>query len=207
MLLMIMIMLMAAYSRRKEENRDETKGKWKKAEAKASQSDVEVNVLDQKKESPKILRLRKGITIDSGAGNSAMPRRMVVDQSSIRESAGSRAGVQYVAANDGRIPNEGECDLEFQTAEGNDEDWTFQVAEVNKALGAVSSLVDKGYKVIFEKDMSTGQDLSMMINKNTGVTSRFRRVRNVWVLDAFINSKGQANASRASLDFARRGRA
>ena len=228
MLMIIIIMTMAAHSRRKEEDSDETKGTWKKAEAKASQSnihkhlqnenelwticcgeeiDVEVNVLDQKKENPKILGLRRGITIDSGAGNSAMPRRMVVDQSSIRESAGSKAGVHYVAANDGRIPNEGECDLEFQTAEGNDEDWTFQVAEVNKALGAVSSLVDKGYKVIFEKDMSTGQDLSMMINKNTRVTSRFRRVRNVWVLDAFINSRGQANASRASLDFARRGRA
>ena len=139
MLMITIMMMMAAYSRRKEEDSDETKGTWKKAEAKARQSkihkhvqneyelwticcgeeiDVEVNVLDQKKENPKILRLRKGITIDSGAGNSVMPRRMVVDQSSIRESAGSKAGVHYVAANDGRIPNEGECDLEFQTAEG-----------------------------------------------------------------------------------------
>ena len=166
---------------------------------------VEINALDQKNEKPKMLRLRKGITIDSGAGNCVMPRRMVVDPSTIRESAGSKAGVHYIAANNGRIPNEGECDLSFQTTEGNNEEITFQVAEVNKALGAVSYLVDKGYKVTFEKNMSTGQDMSMMVNKHTGVTSRFRRERNVWVLDAFVRSKGQVKDSRSNQDFARRG--
>ena len=129
----------------------------------------------------------------------------MVDPSSIRESAGSKAGVHYIAANNGRIPNEGECDLSFQTTEGNNEEITFQVAEVNKALGAVSYLVDKGYKVTFEKNMSTGQDMSMMVNKHTGVTSRFRRERHVWVFDAFIGSRGQVKASGSNQDFARRG--
>ena len=73
---------------------------------------------------------------------------MVMDPEAIRESAGSKAGVHYVAANGGRIPNEGEWDLNFQTTEGNAEDMTFQVAEVNKALCAVSYLVDKGYRVV-----------------------------------------------------------
>ena len=94
-----------------------------------------------------------------------MPRRMVIDPSSIRESEGSKAGVNYVAANNVKIPNEGETDLSFQTAEGHGECLTFQVAEVNKALGAVSHLVDMGYKVVFDKDMTTGHDLSVMIKK------------------------------------------
>ena len=72
-----------------------------------------------------------------------MPRRMVVDPSTIWESAGSMAGVHYVAAKVVRIPDEGESDLSFCTTEGNDEGMIFQMAEVNKALGAVSYLVGK----------------------------------------------------------------
>ena len=45
------------------------------------------------------LRLKRGITMDSGAGNNVMPRRMVMRKSDIRESEGSRNGVHYVAAN------------------------------------------------------------------------------------------------------------
>ena len=108
--------------------------------------------------------------MDSLAGHSVMPRRIVIDPSSIVESETSKAGVNYVAANNGRIPNEGNTDLNFQTADGHGECLTFQVAEVNKALGAVSHLVDMGYKVVYDKDMTTGHDLSVMINKKTGIT-------------------------------------
>ena len=122
-----------------------------------------------------------------------------MNASSSRESAGSKAGVHYVTANDGRIPHKDERNLRFDTPEGNDEDLTVQVAEVNRALGAVSHLVDKGYKVTFDKHMST--------DKSAGVTSRSRRERNVWVLDAFVNVDGQSKASRANQDFPRRVRA
>ena len=60
---------------------------------------------------------------------------------------------------------------------------------MNKALGAVSHLVDDGYRVIFDKDEKTGHDLSMMIHKKTGVTSRFRRERNVWILDVLVDAE------------------
>ena len=142
------------------------------------------------------LKLKKGITMDSGAGNNVMPRRMVIRKSEIRESEGSRRGVHYVAANDGRIPKEGEYDLKFSTVEGQEQCLTFQIAEVNKALCAVSNLVDNGYRVVFDKNMKTDQDTSHMIHKETGVTTRYRRTRNVWVLDAFIdggnNNKDQS---------------
>ena len=94
-----------------------------------------------------------------------------------------------MAANNGRIPNEGEVDFKFTTTEGNDEVFVVQIAEVNKALGSVSYLVDQGYRVTFDKDLKTGKDISFMLNKKTGVTSRFRRERNIWILDAFIDAE------------------
>ena len=61
--------------------------------------------------------MSRGFTIDSSSGSSVMPRRMVLSKADIRESEGSKAGLKHVAANDGRIPNEGEYDLKFQTIE------------------------------------------------------------------------------------------
>jgi hypothetical protein len=124
--------------------------------------------------------------VDSGAANNVMPRRMVKNKSKIRASPSSIRGVHYVAANNGRIPNEGEFDFDFFTSEGNQESIIVQIAEANKALGAVSYLVDNGYRVVFDKDMATGKDVSFMMKKVNGVTSRFRRDRNIWVLDAYV---------------------
>ena len=147
------------------------------------------------------LRLKRGITMDSGAGNNVMPRRMVIKKSEIRDSEGSRRGVHYVAANDGRIPNEGEYDLKFSTVEGQEQCLTFQIAEVNKALCAISNLVDNGFRVVFDKNMKTNQDISHMLHKESGVTTRYRRTRNVWVLDAFVDG----NSDNKDQSFHRRG--
>ena len=147
---------------------------------------TEKNSADGKQKQAK-LKLKKGITMDSGAGNNVMPRRVVIKKSEIRESKGSRRGVHYVAANDGRILNEGEYDLKFSTVEGQEQCLTFQIAEVNKALCAISNLVDNGFRVVFDKNMKTNQDISHMLHKESGVTTRYRRTRNVWVLDAFVD--------------------
>ena len=136
--------------------------------------------------SGKKLKLKRGITMDSGAGDNVMPKRMVRKPWKIRPSVGSRNSMHYVAANNGRIPNEGEYDFEFQTNEGVDEEMTFQIAEVNKALGSISYLVDRNYRVTFDKDMKTGKDISFMLNKGTHQVMRFRRERNIWVLDAIV---------------------
>ena len=141
------------------------------------------------------LRLRRGVTVDSGAANNVMPRRMVRNKSKIRPSPSSRRGVHYVAANNGRIPNEGEVDFKFTTMEGHDENFVVQIAEVNKAFGSVSYLVDHGYRVTFDKDIKTGKDISYMLNKATNVMSRFRRERNIWILDAFVDDNEHADES------------
>ena len=146
-------------------------------------------------------RLRRGITMDSGAANNVMPKRMVRNKNSIRPSKGSIANVHYVAANNGRIPNEGEIDFQFDTVEGNKESMIFQIAEVNKALGSISYLVDHGYTVVFDRDESTGKDLSMMIHKQSGRRTRFRREKNVWVLDVIV----EEDANNTDEPFHRRG--
>ena len=140
------------------------------------------------------LKLRRGKTVDSGASANVMPRRMIRKQK-IRPSAGSRRGAHYLAANNGRIANEGECDFKFATVEGHEQCMTFQIAEVNKALGSVSYLVDNGYRVVFDKDEETGHDTSVMTHKKTGVTSRFRRERNIWILDAVVEADEHTDES------------
>ena len=126
--------------------------------------------------------------MDSGAGDNVMPGRMV-NRRRIRESHGSRVGLHYVAASDHRIPNQGEVDLHFNTLEGHAENWTFQIAEVNKPLGAVSDRVDHGYRVVYDKDMVTGADQSYALNKSTGRVSKMRREGNIWVLDAIVTAE------------------
>ena len=133
------------------------------------------------------MSLKRGVTVDSGASANVMPRRMIGKRSRIRPSEGSRRGAHYIAANSGRIPNEGEFDFKFTTTEGTEQSMVFQVAEVNKALGSISYLVDNGYRVTFDQDEKTGADISMMYHKKTGVTTRFRRQRNIWILDAFVD--------------------
>ena len=62
-----------------------------------------------------------------------------------------------MAANNGRIPNEGEADFEFLTNEGIMECWTFQMAEVNKALASIADRVDNHYRVVFDQCEKTGK--------------------------------------------------
>lgn len=96
-------------------------------------------------------RMRRGITMDSGAGDNAIPRRMV-NATRIRPSAGSRCGLRYVAATGEKMDNEGEVDLNFVTSEGFSESCPFQVANVNKPLGAVADRVDNRCHVVYGQD-------------------------------------------------------
>ena len=133
------------------------------------------------------LRMARGITVDSGAADNVMPRKVIRKNMKVRSSQASRSGVHYVAANDHRIANEGEVDFAFETKDGQAHSWTFQVAEVNKVLASVSALVDSNHRVTFEKDEKTGIDMSFIVNKTTGRTIKMRRERNVWTIDAFVN--------------------
>ena len=133
------------------------------------------------------LKLARGITVDSGAADNVLPRKVLRKWMKVRGSEASRLGVHYVAANGARIPNEGEVDFTFQDKQGKTHTWVFQVADVNKILASVSSLVDSGHRVVFDRCPETGVDLSFITHKTTGESVRMRRERNVWTIDAFVN--------------------
>ena len=141
------------------------------------------------------IRLARGITVDSGAADNVMPRRFLKGRNKIRSSPASRAGVHYVVANDGRIPNEGEADFDFQTKDGKSLSWLFQIAEVNKTLAAVSSLVDSGHRVVFDRDEETGIDTSFITHKATGASIKMRRDRNIWVIDAYLEEDAELSST------------
>ena len=124
--------------------------------------------------------MARGITVDSGAADNVMPRRMIrgkFNKNKVRPSEASIAGVHYFACNNGRIKNEGEVDFQLETTDGTSMSWRFQVAEVNKALAAVSALVDSNHQVVFDKDMATGADISFITDKATGVGTKMTRAQ------------------------------
>ena len=87
------------------------------------------------------MRLKRGITMDTGAHHNVMPRRMA-GKRAVTQSPGSKRGMHYVAAGNERIPNEGEINFDFESQEGHKETFVFQIAAVNKALGSVAYVVD-----------------------------------------------------------------
>jgi hypothetical protein len=143
----------------------------------------------------KKLRLKRGITMDTGAHHNVMPKRMA-GKRQIRPSPGSKKGMCYVAAGNERIRNEGEITFEFESLEGHRESFVFQIAAVNKALGSGAYMVDHGFRVVYDKDMDTDEDLSYMIHKKTRRAFRFRREKNVWILDAVVDASSVLGFSR-----------
>ena len=47
--------------------------------------------------------------------------------------------------------------------------------------------------MIFDKDDKTGLDISFIVNKKTGVSTKMRREKNVWVVDAWIEEEDPAH--------------
>jgi hypothetical protein len=134
----------------------------------------------------KKMKLRRGITMDTGAHHNVIPKRMV-GKRKIRPSEGSRRGMRYVGAGGEKICNEGEVDFPFESVEGHLASMVFQIAEVNKPLGSVAYFVDRDFRVVYDKNSATGEDMSYMIHKPTKKTYRFRRERNIWILDAIVD--------------------
>ena len=83
--------------------------------------------------------------------------------------------------------------MEFQSKEGHNHRWTFQVAEVNKMLAAVSDLVDSRHRVTFDQCDRTGADISFIVDKATGQATKMRRERKVWVGDAWVGDDDSEN--------------
>ena len=67
---------------------------------------------------------------------------------------------------------------------------------VNKALVSGVYMVDFSFRLVYDKDMDTNEDLSYMIHKATKRAFRFRREKNVWILDAVVAADSVFGFSR-----------
>ena len=129
----------------------------------------------------KWLRIRNGITMDSGCSVFVVPSDWLC-MFAMEESEGSRRGQQYTAAaKDGKpILNEGQKTIRFVTKDGQKKKVLCQVAKVNKILASIAGICDNNNHVLFRAD--GGDIIHLADNKKTP----FRRNGNIYVLDAWV---------------------
>ena len=89
------------------------------------------------------------VVLDSGAADHVVDNADTVGYK-VHESAGSKAGSCFIAANGERIPNRGEVRLEMKSGPIPIRS-TFQVSRISKPLWSVGKLCDAGYMVEFGK--------------------------------------------------------
>ena len=98
------------------------------------------------------------MAVDSGASETVIGEDMAVS-AVLKESEGSRRGVEYKVANGDSIPNLGEKKFQAETQEGIRKGITAQVCSVQQGLLSVKKMVDKGHRVVFDPKGSYVQDI------------------------------------------------
>ena len=119
--------------------------------------------------------------VDSGAVNSVTPPG--VFDTKMQPSEMSKAGRKYRGPDGSRIPNFGQQEVEFATAEGHKCGLTMQVADVERPLIAVSHLSESGNDVIL------GKKGGKIVNTKTKRTIAVERKGNLYVLRMWVKAK------------------
>ena len=122
--------------------------------------------------------LPRGITIDSGAAETVLPKNWCT-KIPLRESEASRKNTYYLAANGQKIFNEGERNVTFATSTGSLCAMNFQVCDVTKPLGSVSKICAKGNRVVFD------DDFPYIESKSSGERLPLQQRNGVYVLDVW----------------------
>ena len=144
------------------------------------------------------MRERVGIevTVDSGAVDTVGPPT-VAPGIPIRETAASRSGMHYTAANNMKIPNLGENKIEGINEEGQDVGMTIQAAKVNKVLASVGRTCEAGNKVVFDDEEG-----SYIMNKKTGNITKLEKRNGAYKFNLMIpkelSSVENASSSNSS---------
>ena len=133
------------------------------------------------------------LLVDSGAvDNVGDPREF--PEYRVKPSAGSLAGLSYVAANKGKIANEGEQHLRMCSMDGSfGFKMKIQSAAVSRPILSVARLVENDNDVSFSK---TGGTIK---NRTTGRIVRFERKHGVYVLRAWLRT-GPDPGAQATAD-------
>ena len=124
------------------------------------------------------------VTVDSGAVDTVTPAD-TAKKFKVRQTAASKEGLTYRAANGTKIRNLGEKTIQGVTSDWDQVVMTMQVAEVNKTLGSVWRMCEAGNTVNFEKGNS------YIVDKRTGHKTMIRENNGSYEFDIWIKSDGQ----------------
>ena len=117
--------------------------------------------------------------MDSGRGASVAPPGMCPAYP-IEESEGSRRGQEFMSASENTMPNLGERKLECVFDLGRPIALKYQIADVSRALNAVTEICDAGRHVIF------GRKGGVIVNLESGRSTPFQREGNIYCLDYWV---------------------
>ena len=137
------------------------------------------------------------LLVDSGAvENVGNPKSF--PEYTVPESEGSTRGLHYLAANNGKIRNEGGQHLSCLSYEGSPFQLRMQSAAVSRPILSVSKLAENGKEVSFRKDGGTIRDT------RTGLETEFHRKHGVNVLRIWLKT-GPNDGAQPAAGFARQG--
>ena len=85
-----------------------------------------------------------------------------------------------MSASENAIPNLGERKLEVVLDSGKATALKYQIADVSRALNAVTEICDAGHHVIF------GRRGGVIVNLESGRSSPFQREGNIYCLDYWV---------------------
>ncbi len=178
---------------RKKESRGSTTGRrrrWdKKALSSLRISEAETEEEMGSFEGGQWEKIPRGITIDSGAAESVIPKNCCTAYPT-REAGASKAGVYYLAANGEKVYNEGERNVGFATVDGELCSMTFQICNVTKPLGSVSKICAKGNRVVFD------DEYSFIEHRASGARLPLQKKNGVYVLEAWTMTPPPQGFSR-----------
>ena len=142
-------------------------------------------------------RIKNGVTMDSGSSVFVMPSNWL-SMFALEPSPGSVSEQTYQATAKGSAPikNEGQRTVKFVTRDGQKRKMVCQVAAVNKILASIGQICDGGNEVLFRHDGGE------VINLQTGMKTPFRRLGNVYVMDAWIaKDQIEKGSTDVNMDF------
>ena len=124
-------------------------------------------------------------TVDSGAGETVCPQDLFEDYPM---QMTKMVGTKYTSASNHPIENKGQRTLMMDMPDGSVKGIQVQAVDnLTKPLAAVSRIVSKGNRVVFD-------DESYIENKYTGEKTWLRQEGGVYVLDAIVRPYSQGSS-------------
>ena len=140
---------------------------------------IDINVAEALQYAEEFFEELFEVALDSGAGEHVADNKDAPNYA-IEESAGSKAGQNFIAANNHRIPNRGQMTLALQgersgQKKGREFKTTSQVATVSRPLWSVGRICDEGF------DVKVMKDGAQILKKDGIVVCRFKRQGGLYI--------------------------